>query len=66
MKTALKQTSLAVAIAAGMFATPLLHAAQPVPPVTQQREVGAFRSVELDGPYNVAIRAQGRHCRCCT
>ncbi|MCC6070093.1 GIN domain-containing protein [Massilia sp. GCM10020059] len=62
MKTMLKQTSLAAAIAAGVLASPsLLAAPQDSELVTTHREIGAFRSIELSGPYRVAIKAQGRN-----
>ena len=62
MKTMLKQTSLAIAVVAGVLASPSLQAApQDAQLVSVQRAVGAFKSIELSGPYRVVIKAQGRN-----
>jgi hypothetical protein len=59
MHTALKQTSLAVAFAAGLLTTAAIQAA-PADTISEQRPVGAFRAIELSGPYHVIIKAQGK------
>jgi hypothetical protein len=64
MKTAIKLTALAAALACGViashasFAQPQQQAAGSV--VTEQRQVGAFSAIELAGPYHVVIDAQAR------
>ena len=56
MHPAFKHSTLAFAIAAGIFATSASHAEA----VSEQRTVAAFKAVELFGPYHVVIRAQGK------
>jgi hypothetical protein len=64
MKTAIKLTALAAALACGViashasFAQPQQQAAGSV--VTEQRQVGAFSAIELAGPYHVVIDARAR------
>lgn len=60
MNTVLKPALLAAAIAAGFLATQASHAEAPAAPVTLQRTVEAFSAIELSGPYEVVVRAQGR------
>ena len=60
MRTILKPALLAAAIAAGFLATQASHAEAPGQPVTQQRQLAAFSAIELSGPYDVVVRAQGR------
>lgn len=60
MKTVLKPALLAAAIAAGFLATQASRAEAPVAAVTLQRNVAAFSAIELSGPYDVVVRAQGR------
>ena len=61
MKTAIKHTVLATAVAAGFIAT---QASQAEPAradtATLQRSVGAFSAIELSGPYDVVVRQQGK------
>jgi hypothetical protein len=65
MKTAIKLTAIAAALACATIAS---HAsfAQPQPQaqaagiVTEQRQVGAFSAIELAGPYHVVIDAHAR------
>jgi hypothetical protein len=59
MKTGLKHTALAAAVTLGIIASQLSYA-ESVHTVTEQRQVAAFSSVELSGPYRVAIRASGK------
>lgn len=60
MKTALKPALLAAAIAGCVFATQASRAEAPTTPVSQQRQLPAFSAIELSGPYEVVVRAQGR------
>jgi hypothetical protein len=67
MKTAIKLTALAAALACGVAVTQAGQAqAQPQPQpqssavVTEQRPVGAFSAIELAGPWHVVIDAQGK------
>jgi len=65
MKTAIKLTALAAALACGVVVAQAGHAQQPPQPqtaavVTEQRPVGAFSAIELAGPYRVVIDAQGK------
>lgn len=60
MHTVLKPALLAAAIAAGFLATQASHAEAPAAPVTLQRTVAPFSAIELSGPYEVVVRAQGR------
>jgi hypothetical protein len=61
MKTALKHTAFAAAIAAGIIASQVSHAQpQRAEVVTQQRQVAAFSAIELGGPYRVIVHAQGK------
>lgn len=60
MRPILKPALLAAAIAAGFLATQASHAESPGQPVTQQRQLAAFSAIELSGPYDVVVRAQGR------
>ncbi len=60
MTTVLKPALLAAAIAAGFLATQASHAEAPAAPVTLQRTVAPFSAIELAGPYEVVVRAQGR------
>lgn len=61
MKTVLKPALLAAAIAAGLLATQASHAEAPrAAAVTQQRNLAAFSAIELSGPFDVVVRAQGR------
>ncbi|HEX8788577.1 MAG TPA: DUF2807 domain-containing protein, partial [Telluria sp.] len=64
MKTAIKLTAIAAALACGLIVTQA-GIAQPQMPaqngaVTEQRPVGAFSAIELHGPYRVLIEAQGK------
>jgi len=64
MKTALKLTVLAAALAAGAIATMPVSVAQPqdagTASATEQRPVAAFSAIELAGPYHVVIDAQAK------
>jgi hypothetical protein len=58
MKTVLKHTAFATAVALAVIASQLSHAESVrADTVTEQRRVTAFTSIELSGPYRVAIRA---------
>lgn len=58
----LKQTALATLIAASVLAAPALYAdAGKHEQVSEQRQTGAFTSIDLSGPYNVMIKAQGKN-----
>jgi hypothetical protein len=59
MHPALQQTTLAIALAAGLLTTSAIQAA-PADHVSEQRPIGAFRAIELSGPYHVMIKAQGK------
>ncbi|HEX9171185.1 MAG TPA: DUF2807 domain-containing protein, partial [Telluria sp.] len=61
MKTVLKHSAIAAAIAAGVIGSQLSYA-EPVPSGAgvERRQVAAFSSIELSGPYRVAIRAGGK------
>jgi hypothetical protein len=64
MKTALKLTVLAAALAAGAIASMPASFAQPQEAAggvaTEQRAVTAFSAIELAGPYHVVIDAQAK------
>lgn len=60
MQTVLKPALLAAAIGAGFLATQASHAETPPAAVSLQRNVAAFSAIELSGPYDVVVRAQGR------
>ena len=64
MKTALKLTVLAAALAAGAIATTPASFAQPqdagAAVATERRAVTAFSAIELAGPYHVVIDAQAK------
>ena len=64
MKTALKLTAIAAALAAGAIATMPVSVAQPqdtgTAVATEQRPVAAFSAIELAGPYHVVIDAQAQ------
>lgn len=62
MNSLLQQAAVATLIAAGVLAAPALHAdSGKTETVSEQRQVGAFKSIDLSGPYNVAIKAQGQN-----
>ena len=64
MKTALKLTVLAAALAAGAYVTMPASFAQPQETgnavATERRAVTAFSAIELAGPYHVVIDAQAK------
>jgi len=64
MKTDLKLTVLAAALAAGAIATMPVSVAQPqdagTASATEQRPVAPFSAIELIGPYHVVIDAQAK------
>jgi hypothetical protein len=66
MKTAIKLTAIAAALACGAIASHASFAQAPAQQtqgagiVTEQRQVGAFSAIELAGPYRVVIDAQAR------
>ena len=47
-------------LAAGLFAACAVHAQQAPATITEQRSVGAFNAIELSGPFEVAVRTEGR------
>ncbi|UUZ50120.1 hypothetical protein LP420_08980 [Massilia sp. B-10] len=57
MHTPIKPISLAAALVFGVFAAQAATAQSNV--VTEQRQLGAFKAIELSGPYQVVIKAQG-------
>ena len=57
MKTCMKPTILAAALVFGLSATCAVQAAT----ASEQRAVAGFSKIELDGPYDVVIEAQGKH-----
>lgn len=59
MQTALKLT-LAAAIGIGLLGAGDGHAQSGDGSVAQQRSVGAFSAIELNGPYDVVVNVQGR------
>src|SRR5690349_17299888 len=64
MKTLFKQSAIAVALvfAVGAVAVRASYADSTAPvaaSVSEQRQVGAFKAIELAGPYHVVIKAQG-------
>ncbi|HZV67196.1 MAG TPA: DUF2807 domain-containing protein, partial [Telluria sp.] len=61
MTSLLKYSALAALLAAGVAATYPSHA-DPARSelVTEQRQVGAFKAIELAGPYHVVIHAEGK------
>lgn len=62
MKTIIQQTTLAAALSFGLIAGNTSSAGEDAAQtVTEQRQTGAFRAIELFGPYHVVIKAQGRN-----
>lgn len=60
MQNVLKTTMFAAVVAVGLFSIEASQADTPGKRIAEQRSVGAFRAIELSGPYDVAIDAQGR------
>ena len=60
MHIVLKTTLAAFAVGTALLAIDDSQADTPEKRITEQRSVGAFSAIELSGPYDVTIDAQGR------
>ena len=60
MHTVLKATLLAAAVGTLLLTIDTSQADTPDKRITEQRSIGAFSAIELHGPYDVVIDAQGR------
>ena len=60
MQTVLKATLVVAAVGAALLTIDTSQADTPANRITEQRSIKAFSAIELHGPYDVVIDAQGR------